>query len=169
MGWPQKLNTLSGRMLWRIRVGELWIIVTSSAFVAGCRGCRARRRRSRSLLPPLIRNLRLQTPVVCAKVNTNGKAGGAARLEPSAGSVVQHHVEQRTVNPQSTAVVVDEAQVAELVHEEVDSCARGADDLRQHFLAHFGNQRLGFFGLPEVRQQEKHPRQPLLAGVEELV
>src|ERR1035437_7214918 len=120
------------------------------------------------LLAP-IRNLRLQNPVVCAKVNTNGKAGFAARLEPSAGSVVEHHVEQRTVNPQSAAVVVDEAQFAGLVPEEVDSGARRADDLRQHFLTHLRHHRLRFAGLPEVRQQQKHTRQPLLTGVEELV
>src|ERR1035437_5403211 len=84
-------------------------------------------------------------------------------------SVVEHYVEQRTVNPQSAAVVVDEAQFAELVHEEVDSAARRADDLRQHFLTHLRHHRLRFAGLPEVRQQQQHTRQPLLTGVEELV
>ena len=33
----------------------------------------------------------------------------------------------------------------------------------------FGNHQFGFAFLPEIGQQQQHPRQPLFAGVEELV
>ena len=68
-----------------------------------------------------------------------------------------------------TSVVVDEAELAESVHEKADSRASGANDASQGFLADLWNDRLGCAFLPEVRQQQKHPCQPLLAGVEQLV
>src|SRR5271157_1171510 len=139
MGWPQKLNTFNGRMLWRTLVCDGILAHYSSP----------------GIVISLKSSLNSCCPVVCPKVHTPV-------------SVVQDDIQQRAVNVQS-AVIVDEAQLAEPVHEEVDSGARGANDLGQHLLADFGNHRLGFALLPEVRQQEQHPRQPLFAGVEKLV
>ena len=48
---------------------------------------------------------------VCAILHTYGDLYG--RVE----SVMEDDVEQRVVNPQSAAVVVDEAQLAKLVHD----------------------------------------------------
>ena len=68
-----------------------------------------------------------------------------------------------------TAIVIDEAEAAEFVHEEIDPRARGADHFRQRFLVDRRGDVLGFVFLAEIRQQQKHPRQPLLAGIEQLV
>ena len=38
-----------------------------------------------------------------------------------------------------TAVVLDEAQFPELIHEKIDSGAGRPDHLRQHLLRHFGD------------------------------
>src|SRR5581483_11739597 len=86
----------------------------------------------------------------------------------SISRVMEDHIQQRPVNVKS-AVVVDEAQLAELVHEKADSRARGANDLSQCFLANLGNHRLRFAFLPVVGEQEQNPRQPLFTGIEKLV
>jgi hypothetical protein len=49
-------------------------------------------------------------------------------------------------------VVVDEAQLPELVHEMADTRARSADDLGQRFLADRRRNRLRPALLAEVRQ-----------------
>src|SRR5438094_10890 len=67
------------------------------------------------------------------------------------------------------AVVGDEPQLAELVHEMADSRASGADDLRQRLLADLRNHRLRLAFLSEISEQEKYPREPLLTRVEEVV
>ena len=66
-------------------------------------------------------------------------------------------------------VVLDEAQLPEFVHEEIDPRPRCADHLRQHLLRDFGEYHLRFVLLAVPRQQQQSPRQPFLAGVEELV
>ena len=67
------------------------------------------------------------------------------------------------------AVVFDETQFAELVHEEADPRPCGADDLGQSLLADLRDDRLGLAFLAEISQQEQHSCQSLFAGVEELV
>ena len=52
--------------------------------------------------------------------------------------LVEHDVEQRTVNLQP-AVIVNEAQLSESIHEEVNSCPSRTDHFRQSFLAYFRN------------------------------
>jgi hypothetical protein len=62
-----------------------------------------------------------------------------------------------------TAIVRDEPQRAKLVHKEADAGAGGTDDGNQGLL---NDRRYNCFRLhllPEVRQQEKCPRQTLLA------
>ena len=54
---------------------------------------------------------------------------------------MQDDIQQRAVHVQPP-VVFNEAHFAELVHKKADSGARGADHLRQRFLADLSNQRL---------------------------
>lgn len=81
---------------------------------------------------------------------------------------MQDDVEQRAVYLQ-TAVVLDESQFPEAVHEEADAGAGSPHHFGERFLADLGHQgfRLSLFAV--AREQQKHPRQPLLAGVEELI
>ena len=67
------------------------------------------------------------------------------------------------------AVVVDEAEFAESIHEEAYPRPRGAHQTRQCLLADIGNRRLRFAFLPEVGQQKQDARQTLLAGIEKLI
>jgi len=67
------------------------------------------------------------------------------------------------------AVVLDEAQLPELVHEKIDPWACRADHLRQHFLRYFGKDLLRLARRAIAREKEESVRQPLLAGVKELV
>ena len=73
-----------------------------------------------------------------------------------------------TVKP-GFGVVVDEAELPELVHEVVDPRSGRADHLRQVLLIDAGDDRFGLAVLAKVRQQQEHPRQPLLARVEQLI
>jgi len=67
------------------------------------------------------------------------------------------------------AVVFDEAQLPEFVHEDTHARARRADDFSQRLLADWRCDRLRPAVLAEIRQQKKRARQPLFAGVEKLV
>ena len=81
---------------------------------------------------------------------------------------MQDYIEQRAVNVH-VAVVLDEAELAELVHEEADARPCGPHHFRQGFLADIGDHRLGLTVFPEVGQQEQHPRQSLFARIEQLI
>src|ERR1043166_5462027 len=96
------------------------------------------------------------------------RAPEAKRTESERRSVVEDDVEQRAVDLQPT-VVLDKAQLPKLVHEEADARAGCADHLRQRFLADLGHAASRPPFLAEVGQQQKDPREPLLAGVEELI
>src|SRR5665213_2549424 len=67
------------------------------------------------------------------------------------------------------AVVVDKAQLPELVHEMTDPRACRADDLGQRVLADPGRDRLRSAFLAEIGQHEEGSGQALFAGVEQLV
>jgi hypothetical protein len=56
--------------------------------------------------------------------------------------LVQHDIQQRSVDLKP-AVVLNETQLPEFVHEEIHSRARGADYLRQRFLRYFGEYSVG--------------------------
>ena len=67
------------------------------------------------------------------------------------------------------AVVVDKAQLPELVHEMTDPRVRRADDLCQRLLADLGRDRLRAAFLAEIGEHEEGPGQALFARVEQLV
>src|SRR5271166_3845972 len=83
-------------------------------------------------------------------------------------SVVEHYVEQRTLNFQPT-VVFNKTQLPKPIHKKVNSSPRRPDHFRQSFLAYFRNYTLGFHFLTEAGQQQKSPGQPFLGGVKELI
>jgi hypothetical protein len=83
--------------------------------------------------------------------------------------VLQDHVQQRAVNLETAAVIVDKAQPAKLIHEETDARARRANHLRERLLANLRDDRLGPPFLTEVRQQQQKARKSLLAGIEQLI
>jgi hypothetical protein len=58
------------------------------------------------------------------------------------GLLVQYHAQERSVDLKS-AVVLDEAQFPELVHEEIDARACCANHLGQRFLRHLGENSMG--------------------------
>src|ERR1700730_15013091 len=92
----------------------------------------------------------------------NHRGAGVRRL------VTQDDTQQRGVDFQ-VAVVVDEAQLPEFVHELADARACRADDLGQRLLADGGRNGLRPAILAEIRQEEQRAGQALFAGVEELV
>jgi len=61
--------------------------------------------------------------------------------------VVQNNVEQRAVYLQP-AVVVNETQLPEFIHEKIDAAARGANQFSQRLLRNFGDQCFRFTFLP---------------------
>ena len=67
------------------------------------------------------------------------------------------------------AVVLDEAQFPEFVHEEIDPGPRCANHLRQRLLRYFGKRFVRMTRRAIAREQQQSARQPLLAGVEKLV
>jgi hypothetical protein len=68
-------------------------------------------------------------------------------------AVVEHDIQERSIDL-NFAVVPDEAQFPELVHEIIDACACCNDHLRQHFLRYFGEYAVGPVLLPVAGKQE---------------
>ena len=68
-----------------------------------------------------------------------------------------------------SAVVPNEAQFPEFIHEHIDSRASCSDHFCQRFLRDFGERllRLVFFAI--AREQQQDARQSFLRGVEELI
>ena len=84
--------------------------------------------------------------------------------------VVDDDVEEGIVDfERVVAVVMDETEFTELVHEEADARPRGSDHFREYLLTDLGQNGLWPVVFTEVCQQEEHPSQPFLAGVEEVV
>ena len=67
------------------------------------------------------------------------------------------------------AVVLDEAQLPELVHEHIDPRTRCADDFRQHLLRYLLKYPLWLVFLAIASEEQKGTRQSLLRRVEELI
>ena len=81
---------------------------------------------------------------------------------------MQNDIQQRGVDF-DLAVVVNQAQFSKLVHKITHAGARRTDHLRERLLADVGDDRLGPTVLTKIREKQEGPRQPLLAGVEQLV
>ena len=67
------------------------------------------------------------------------------------------------------AIVFDESQFSEFIHEEIDSGPRRANHLRQHFLRNLGENFLRMVWRAVARKEQQGARQPLFAGVKKLV
>jgi hypothetical protein len=67
------------------------------------------------------------------------------------------------------AVVVDEAQLPEFVHEEADAGPGRANDLRQRFLADLHGNRLRSAFFAEIGQEEQRPSETLFTRIEQLI
>ena len=96
--------------------------------------------------------------------------GGQKKEEPGKYGrlVVENNVQKRAVDLQP-AVVVNEAQLPEAVHEEADPRAGGADHFRQHLLTDLGNYGLGCAFLAETGEQQKDSGQSFFTRIEKLI
>ena len=83
-------------------------------------------------------------------------------------SVVQDNTQERIVDV-DLAVVLDEAEFPEFVHEKIDPRPRRANHLRQHLLRYFGKYLLRMAWRAIAREQQQSARQAFLGGVEELI
>jgi hypothetical protein len=59
------------------------------------------------------------------------------------------------------AIIFDEAQFSELVHEKIDPWARRADHFRQHLLRYFGKYLLRLVRRAIAGEQQQSARQPV--------
>src|SRR5688572_18525864 len=108
---------------------------------------------------------RFGVTLACATTNRDSRK---AKSLFDIGLIVQHHVQQRTVYL-NAAVVFDEAEFSEFVHEEAYTCARCSHHLRERFLTDLRDDGLRPALLAEVREQQQKSCQSLLAGIEQLV
>src|SRR5580693_491931 len=101
--------------------------------------------------------------------SVNSKVQPAVTLRHSnVKSVVQDNTQERLVDV-DLAVVLDEAQFSEFVHEKIDPGPCCANHFRQHFLRYFGKHLLRLSRGAIASEEQQSARQAFLAGVEELV
>jgi len=81
---------------------------------------------------------------------------------------VQDDGEQRLVDL-DRAVVFDEPELPEFVHEEIDARTRGSHHTRQCLLRDFRQHTLRLILFPIPRQQQQRPRQSLFTRIEQLI
>ena len=67
------------------------------------------------------------------------------------------------------AIIVNEAQLSEPIHEKTHPRPGRADHVCEGLLTDLGDYGLGHAFLAEMGKQEQNPSKPLFAGVEELV
>src|SRR3990170_2415024 len=105
-----------------------------------------------------------------AKIRIGGRRrpGETGYPRRSAGLVVEDDIEERTVHSQRT-IILNEAQLPELVHEETPPRPRRPDHVRQQFLTDLGDDKLSLILLAHVSQQQENPGQPFLARIEQLI
>ena len=90
--------------------------------------------------------------------------------ENSGVLVVEHDIQQRTVNQQTiTAVIVDESQFPESVHEKVNPPAGRSHHLGESLLTDFGDRNFLLPLLAEVSKQEKNASESFLTEIEKLI
>jgi hypothetical protein len=85
------------------------------------------------------------------------------------GSLLVEDNTQEGIVDLDLAVVSDEAQFSEFVHEQIDSRPRCTNHLCQHLLRYFGKHLLRLARRAITREQQQSARQPFLGGVEQLV
>jgi hypothetical protein len=76
-------------------------------------------------------------------------------------ALVQQHVQQSYADLDVVATVLDDAKLPELVHEEIEVAAAGADHLGQRLLIDPGHDRYRLL-LAAARQDQQKSRQALL-------
>ena len=81
---------------------------------------------------------------------------------------MQDNTQEGSVDMQP-AIILNEPQFLEFIHEKIDPGTRCANHFRQRLLRYFGKHllRLGFLAI--ASEQQKSARQPFLTGVEELI
>ena len=67
------------------------------------------------------------------------------------------------------AVIFNEPELPKLVHEETHPGSRRPDHFGQGFLTDLGHDGLMLPVFAKAGQQQQNPRQPLLAGIEQLI
>jgi len=67
----------------------------------------------------------------------------------------------------AVAIVIDKAELPELVHEMTDPRPGGADHLGQLFLIDSGKFSFGSTFVAKMRKQQENPGQAFLAAIEE--
>ena len=82
--------------------------------------------------------------------------------------LVQNNTKERRIHVQS-AVVFDEAQLSEPVHEEIHSCAGGTNHFRQHLLTYLWNDGFKRVFFSEAGQDQEGSCQTLFARIEQLI
>src|SRR5437899_11429758 len=82
--------------------------------------------------------------------------------------VVEDDTHEVAVNVQA-AIVVNEAQLPQLVHEETHPRPCCPDHFGQRFLTYPGNDELVLPFFAEAGQQQQDPSQPFLTGIEKLI
>ena len=96
------------------------------------------------------------------------RSSGFQRTGSKPNLLVQDNTEEGIVDL-NLAIVLDEAQFSEFVHEEIDPGTCCSNHLRQHLLRYFGKRFLRMARHAIAREQQQRTRQSLLAGVEKLV
>src|ERR1700722_8239008 len=99
------------------------------------------------VVPPLTR-----TPINFYRFGRSFR--NSSRVSVYLGLVVQHCMQQRIVDF-DFSVIADEAEFAELVHEEADAGTGGPDHLRKGCLADIRDDRLRTTFFSEVGQQQQ--------------
>ncbi|HXO87196.1 MAG TPA: hypothetical protein VN885_01015, partial [Candidatus Acidoferrales bacterium] len=84
------------------------------------------------------------------------------------GLVDENHVEEGTVHGE-TAVVLDETEPPEFIHEEADPRPSGSHHFGKRFLADLGKDGFGLAGLPVLREKKKRAGEAFFAGIEKLI
>jgi hypothetical protein len=83
-------------------------------------------------------------------------------------SIVQNNRQQRIIDF-DPAVVLDETEFPEFVHEKIHARTRGPDHFRKRFLGNVWEQSVRMLSLPVASEQEQRARKALLARIEELI